>query len=295
MSTEESRWSFHAYGRTSARELYLVMHLPGRVSFPSYLILFLSATVMTTIASQVILHPTASQSLNLLATTIGRDKLYRALQYFARFWAWALIAKGYNSEAERWNALKSHLATGRKLLRLGKPLEHLQAALRAASSFTRPGEQITTILRQLCYAGYLIYDAAVWANAAKFVTLSKEANQKAVRRSNRLWFFGIVFSICHGLLKAGRLANEAKGLRGYTWGDKSVSTEAERAVKYTAVEKERKVMRSQFVIDLLDVWIPATNLGYVNLNDGVLGLFGFITSVMALRTQWAAAANKVKA
>lgn len=67
-------------------------------------------------------------------------------------------------------------------------------------------------------------------------------------------------------------------------------------------------VRYQFVIDLLDVWIPASNLGYVALNDGVLGVFGyadpcsmpdarctdirtfrFITSIMALRSQWAAA------
>ncbi|KAL5518834.1 PEX11 [Sanghuangporus vaninii] len=248
---------------------------------------------MATVASQIILHPTASQTVNLLGSTIGRDKLYRAAQYFARLLAWILIKRGHNVEAARWDALKSHLASGRKLMRVGKPLEHLQAALKALNSSAHPGEQTTTVLRQLCYASYLVYDAAVWANTAKFINLSKETNQKFARRSNRFWFFGIVFSICHGLLKASRLANEAKALRGYTWGDKSVSTEAERAVKYSAVEKERNSLRYQFAIDLLDVWIPATNLGYVNLNDGVLGFFGFITSVMALRSQWAAAGRKV--
>ena len=47
-------------------------------------------------------------------------------------------------------------------MRIGKPLEHLQLALKAATSFSRPGESITTILRQLSYAGYLVYDAAIW-------------------------------------------------------------------------------------------------------------------------------------
>ena len=47
-------------------------------------------------------------------------------------------------------------------MRLGKPLEHLQAALKAA---TAPGpaiEQLTTIGRQLGYFGYLSNDALVW-------------------------------------------------------------------------------------------------------------------------------------
>ncbi|THH07629.1 hypothetical protein EW145_g3260 [Phellinidium pouzarii] len=243
---------------------------------------------MTTIAAQVILHPAATQSLKVLGTTLGRDKIYRAAQYFARFYAWFLVSKGYNIQAVRWNALKSHLATGRKLMRIGKPLEHLQAALKAIHSTTRFGEKVTTVLRQLCYAGYLGYDMAVWANSARFVTLSKESSEKANRRSARFWVWGIVFSICHGLIKAGRLANEAKELRSSSWGEKSTGSEAERAVRYAAVENDRSSVRYQFIIDLLDVWIPATNVGYVNLNDGVLGIFGLITSLMALRSQWAA-------
>lgn len=33
-------------------------------------------------------------------------------------------------------------------------------------------------------------------------------------------------------------------------------------------------MRRQLLIDSLDVWIPASGLGYSNMNDGVLGIFG---------------------
>jgi len=247
---------------------------------------------MATIASQVILHPTATQTLKVLGTTLGRDKVYRAIQYFARFFAWYLISRGYNVEAARWTALKNHLGTGRKLLRLGKPLEHLQAALKAASVISRPGEQITTVLRQLCYTGFIGYDHVVWANSVKFVNLDKEKSAKVTKRSNRFWFFGIVFSIAHGLIKAGRLANEAKELRGSAWGEKSVGIEAERSAKLSAVEKERTSIRQQFFIDILDIWIPATNLGYVNLNDGVLGIFGIISSLLALRTHWLAVNKK---
>jgi peroxin-11B len=38
--------------------------------------------------------------------------------------------------------------------------------------------------------------------------------------------------------------------------------------------RERGAVRYQFVLDILDVWIPASNLGYTNFNDGFLGIFG---------------------
>lgn len=73
----------------------------------------------------------------------------------------------------------------------------------------------------------------------------------------------------------------------------------------------RAATRQQFIIDILDVWLPAANLGLVNLNDGTLGIFGYrlllllssaqtlthgshsvISSVLALRTQWLAVNTK---
>jgi peroxin-11B len=50
------------------------------------------------------------------------------------------------------------------VMRLGKPLEHLQAALRATAGSGPLGEQITTIGRQLAYAGYLTYDSIIWVS-----------------------------------------------------------------------------------------------------------------------------------
>jgi len=241
---------------------------------------------MTTIASQVILHPAATQTLKVLGTTVGRDKVYRAVQFFARFLAWFLTDKGFPTEAARWNALKTHLAIGRKLMRLGKPLEHLQAALKAFVTQGRPGEQLTTIARQLGYFGYLCYDALVWANTVKFITLTKDNATKYTNRASRLWLLGIISSILSGLLKANRLANESKELRSTKWDDDSVGNKAERMAKFQSIEAGRVSARYQFVQDLLDVWIPASALGYVDLNDGVVGICGTLSSLMGLKTQW---------
>ncbi|KAK7463711.1 Peroxisomal membrane protein PMP27 [Stygiomarasmius scandens] len=248
---------------------------------------------MATIASQVVLHPTVSQSLKYGSTTLGRDKAYRAIQYFARFYAWYLLSRGDKDAAARWSALKTHLGTARKLLRLGKPVEHLQAALRACLSTGPPVEQITTIARQISYFGYLTFDAFVWANSIKFLSLKPETSTRVAKISNRFWLAGILFSLINGLVKSVRLARETRKLQGtQTWGEKGPGAEAERETRLSAVLAAQDNTRHQLLIDLLDAWIPATALGIANVNEGALGIFGLITSLMAAQKQWEAVNGK---
>jgi len=243
------------------------------------------------IASQLILHPTASHTLNLWSTTIGRDKTYRTLQYFSRSLAWYLIRLGYREDAAKWNALKSALATGRKMMHLGKPLEHLQAALRATSSDGPMGEQIFAIAKQLAYAGYLAYDSIIWACNVKFLNLTKETKERVGTISNRFWLAGILFNLAYALLKAGRLADQVKKLRS-PGGCERIGDDAERNAKYLSLQAARAALRYQFIIDCLDVWLPATNLGLVHLHDGALGFLGTVTSIMVLRKQWQSVGQK---
>lgn len=172
-------------------------------------------------------------------------------------------------------------------------MEHLQAALRATQASGSAGEQIATVGRQLGYFGYLVYDALVWANAIKFISLKPETAQKVSKTSNRFWLAGILFSLAHALLKSGRLAGEARKLRASrTWSEKNIGEEADLEAKSRAVEINRAATHYQLIIDALDLWIPASGLGLINFNEGTLGIFGFITSVMALRKQWAAVNGK---
>ena len=48
------------------------------------------------------------------------------------------------------------------VIRLGKPVEHLQAALRATFAPGPASETVTTVARQVAYFGYLSYDVLVW-------------------------------------------------------------------------------------------------------------------------------------
>jgi len=248
---------------------------------------------MASIASQILFHPTVSQCLKFGGTTLGRDKTYRAVQYFARFYAWYLLTKGDKTDAARWSALKLHLGTARKLMRLGKPIEHLQAALRATFSSGPIPETITTIARQFAYFGYLSTDAVIWAHSVKFITMNPERAKKLTKISLRFWLAGILFSLTHGVLKTVRLAKEAKRLeKTKVWGEKDLADEAARETRLGVVQTARNNNRKQLVIDLLDVWIPATGAELLNINEGTLGILGLISSVLGAKAHWQAVNGK---
>lgn len=83
-------------------------------------------------------------------------------------------------------------------MRVGKPVEHVELAV-AATSVKDEFIRYCTVGKQLCYAGYLTYDALIFldgAGAYKFVNI-KRYNELA----NKFWLAGIVFSFLTNLYK----------------------------------------------------------------------------------------------
>lgn len=121
------------------------------------------------------------------------------------------------------------------MLRLAKPVEHLQAALRGTQTAGPLGEQLTTVARQLAYFFYLAYDAVVWANAIKFINLSPEKAQRVNKTANRFWLSGITLSIINAAFKTQRINVEISRLQRATV-DEKVSSAVDREVKLRGLE-----------------------------------------------------------
>lgn len=93
---------------------------------------------------------------------VGRDKILRTLQYFSRFLAWYLYRTNRPQSAiAPFDATKKQFGATRKLLRVGKFVEHFRAAAVASDAKTLdPVLRVTTIGRQLGYAFYMLFDNA---------------------------------------------------------------------------------------------------------------------------------------
>ncbi|BCR92645.1 PEX11 family protein [Aspergillus chevalieri] len=230
------------------------------------------------VADAVVYHPALAHYLRFVATTVGRDKIMRTLQYFSRFYAWYLLRTNRPQSAiEPFNAIKKQFGTTRKIIRIGKFLEHLKAAAIAADNKAPidPVLRYLAIGRQLGYAGYLTLDTIGVVDTMGIKKLSYAKNLQ--ENAYRCWMVGLIFSAVSSVYSLWRLQEKEKTV------DRK---EGEGVVEAKKIEKERSTARTQLVSDVCDLAAPVSALKYMDLDDGIVGIGGTISSLIGLQSQW---------
>ncbi|KAF2439579.1 peroxisomal biogenesis factor 11 [Karstenula rhodostoma CBS 690.94] len=232
------------------------------------------------VADALIYHPTVAQYIKFIATTVGRDKALRTLQYLSRFLAWYLYRTNHAAASiAPFEATKKQFGLTRKLIRVGKFVEHFKAAAIASDAKSvDPVLRYTAVGRQLGYAGYMLADNAAVLDAANIYKYP--ASTRLVREGNKAWFTGITFSILSSLYQLYRLRERSAKLSS------SKTAEAEPVVEAKKIAREANAVRLQLVSDLCDITIPATALGWAKLDDGIVGIAGTVSSLLGVYTQW---------
>ncbi|KAI0899129.1 peroxisomal biogenesis factor 11 [Annulohypoxylon nitens] len=231
------------------------------------------------VADAVVYHPTVAHYLKFVATTVGRDKLLRTLQYFSRFYAWYVFrTNGTKAEVAPYEAIKKQFGLARKLLRVGKNVEHFKAAAAAADNKAATPDAVlryATVGRQLGYAGYLTFDAATVLDSLG--VRKWEGAKRAQREAYRFWAMGLACSVVAQMYTLYRLRErEAKV-------DKK---EGEGVVESKRIVMERAASQLQLLSDLCDLTVPTAALGWVGFDDGFVGLAGTVSSLIGVYTQW---------
>ncbi|KAI4134733.1 MAG: hypothetical protein LQ347_001279 [Umbilicaria vellea] len=228
------------------------------------------------VADAVIYHPTVAHYLRFVATTVGRDKLIRTLQYFSRFYAWYLLrTNALPSSIAPFDAIKKQFGLCRKLLRLGKNVEHFKAAAVAADTKGDAVLRYCAVGRQLGYATYLTLDMVTFLDSAG---IRQSANAKRLQREAfKAWLVGLTFNVVAGLYTLFQLQQREQGI------DKN---DGEGVVESKKLARERTATNIQLISDLCDLTVPSSALEYVNLDDGIVGLAGTVSSLLGLWSQW---------
>jgi peroxin-11B len=149
---------------------------------------------------------------------VGRDKLLRILQYFSRFYAWYLYrTNSLPAAIAPFDAMKTQFGLTRKIMRVGKFVEHFKAAaeLYDASAKIRAngGDQVLQYLqitRQLGYGGYLLLDMMTVLDAAG---IYKSMRAKELQRqAYKAWLVGLLASAVAGAYSNYQLMQRAKAI-----------------------------------------------------------------------------------
>jgi len=230
------------------------------------------------VADALVYHPALAHWLRFVATTVGRDKLLRTLQYFSRFYAWYLYRTNKPQSAiDPYNAVKKQFGTTRKIMRIGKFAEHLKAASVALDNKgpIDPVLRYLSVGRQLGYAGYLSLDMVTVVDAIGFRKL--ESAKRLQEHAYRAWAAGLLCSALAGLYTLFKLQEKEKTV------DRK---EGEGVVEAKKIEKERSAARIQLFSDVCDLAAPLSAIGVLNLDDGIVGITGTITSLIGVWSQW---------
>lgn len=235
-------------------------------------------------------HPTVAHYLRFVATTVGRDKVLRTLQYFSRFLAWYLLRTNYTeSTIAPWNAIKKQFALTRKLLRVGKNVEHFKAAAVALDAKPTTPNSTATIAtpandpilkylavgRQLGYGTYLSYDMVAYLDSAGIRKLASAKRLQA--QAAKAWLAGLLCSAVASVYTLWRLRELERNVN---------KKDGEGAVEGKQIERQRAGVLTQLVSDACDLTIPTSSLGYIAFDDGIVGIAGSISSLLAVWSQW---------
>lgn len=230
------------------------------------------------VADALIYHPTVSHYLKFIGTTVGRDKLLRTIQYFSRFLAWYLYRTNRpTSTIAPFDAAKKQLGATRKWMRVGKFVEHFRAAAVASDAKSMdPVLRFTTVGRQLGYAAYMLLDNICVLDATSIRKFSFAP--RLLREAYRAWFTGLTFSLASGIYSYYNLSLRAKALAS--------SSDPEKVVETKKLQKELNAVTVQLLSDICDISIPSSALGWVDLDDGIVGLAGTTSSLLGVWGQW---------
>ncbi|XP_039271763.2 peroxisomal membrane protein 11A-like [Styela clava] len=204
--------------------------------------------------------------------TAGRDKLYRVTQYGSKFLVWYLLRNGNKENAVNMLIeLEKLMSTSRKLFRFGKSVDSLRAAQRAIN-LQNYVLSLTLTTSHTNKAAYLLIDHYIWMGKVGLVHADLK---KWTESANKFWLASLMMAFARDLyslyINMQLLARDAR--------------RREESISFQTYFSNFVKQNQQAIIDLLkngfDIVIPANSLGYTNFNNGVVGLCGVLSSLLA--------------
>uniref|UniRef100_T1JI86 Peroxisomal membrane protein 11B n=1 Tax=Strigamia maritima TaxID=126957 RepID=T1JI86_STRMM len=207
--------------------------------------------------------------IKLNSQTQGRDRIIRLLQYGSKF-IWWYLEKGRKDPLwiVRIKDLEYSLSTARKIFRLGRFLDTLNAALKSLH-LQELSLRTTITFSKISSALYLLTDHIIWFGRVGLMAVDKS---KWTQQSNKFWLLSITFSLIRDLMELWHVLETQKNPK------RPISSPMLKCLR------DRKDLTIDTVKNCCDVFIPATNLGFCNLSPGTIGLLGVVSSALGIIT-----------
>lgn len=209
--------------------------------------------------------------------TQGRDKLYRITQYGSKLLGWWVVQHSNDKDlVDHLLKLEKTMSTSRKLFRFGRSIESFRAAQRAIN-LQNTVLQWTLTASHGNKALYLLIDHYVWLGRVGLL----QANLK--KWGNVASKFYLASLICAFLRDLYSLYVDAERcLQNAKFEGKELERPKAKLGFLLFVRVIQK--NPQATLDCIkngcDIVIPLSSLGYLGVNNGVVGACGVISSLI---------------
>jgi len=241
--------------------------------------------------------PTISRVIRLLETTNGVDKLIRTVQFVSRFVAFYSSSKAPSparstAQPRGLAAIRKHFGLSRKLLRFGNSIASLRALMQAVTDSSQADfvDRWTAIAQHAGFAAFSTVDSATYLPDAGICTVP---HLKLLEKLAFIfWLWALVASILGGLYRLLRIRAKVMDLIMRSKSNATEVTEEEKEKNEKAAVSLRgtsKEVQLQILGAACDALFPAFALNFPvfrDINDGMLGLAGSISSFVGLRSAW---------
>ncbi|KAM5257228.1 peroxisomal membrane protein 11B [Ctenodactylus gundi] len=240
------------------------------------------------------------------AQSQARERLCRAAQYACALLGHALQRRGASPELQKQiQQLEGHLSLGRKLLRLGNSADALESAKRAV--------HLSDVVLRFCVtvshlnrALYFACDNVLWAGKAGLAP--RVDQEKWAQRSFRYYLFSLIMNLSRDAYEIRllmeqessacnrRLKGSGGGVSGLETGASGGPGSAEGGLPQLALRLRLQVLllarvlqgHPPLLLDLVrntcDLFIPMDKLGLWRCGPGIVGLCGFVSSILSILT-----------
>lgn len=235
----------------------------------------------------------ATQIIKFGGQANGRDKLFRLIQYGSKLVWWHLHNNARGPEmVQKLKKLESSLSMTRKLLRMGKSLDFIMAALKSVH-IKDTALRLTITMSKLNQACFLLFDHIIYAHNVGLINTDKK---KWSEISARFWVVSLILNLARNAYDLMNIIQEELRQRQsceakhgqQVNGDsnhnrKTYSQDTNIVVK---IIMQNKPVVLDLVKNLADLVLPLSTLGKVNASAGMQGFLGLISSAAGIATVW---------
>ncbi|OWB76495.1 hypothetical protein B5S32_g647 [[Candida] boidinii] len=246
---------------------------------------------------ELIYHPVVTKLLKFLDSSASREKLLRLLQYLCRFLTFYTFKRNFNIETiQLIKKIQSSIGISRKPLRFLKNLPHLKNLNKIYSNELLDSTlKIGDLIKNFGYALYFQFDTLQWLKLLGLLTSKNSGSLyfKIDKLAANFWLIGLTGSIITDLrnLKISYDSNKAllneinsqNNSNNDTLDEKLIEQNNDLILKNN--EKINLNKRDLFK-NILDSLIALKGSQLIDLNDGVLGFAGIITSIIGIEDIW---------